>query len=86
MSVNFTWITAMRMLLAMTPLGASVVPATLALKEMESTVIVSLTLFLGNSMKKKIVSLNLHHMEHSSSVYRYQLLIFISWNRLQQRW
>lgn len=53
MSVNFTWITAMRMLLAMTPLGASIVPATLALKEMESTVIVSLTLFLGKSMKKK---------------------------------
>jgi len=80
MSVNFTWIIAMRMLLAMTPLGASVVPATLALKEMESTAIVSLTLFLGKSAKKKIVSLHLHHMEHSTSVYRYQLLIFISWN------
>jgi len=53
MSVNFSWITAMRMLLAMTPLGASAVPATLALKEMESTVIVSLNLFLGKSMKKK---------------------------------
>jgi len=58
MSVNFTWIIAMRMLLAMTLLGASVVPATLDLKEMESTVIVSLTLFLRKSMKKKIVSLH----------------------------
>ena len=56
MSVNFTWITAMRMLLAMTPLGASFVPATLVLKEMESTVIVSLTLFLGKSMKKKLLA------------------------------
>ena len=31
--------------------------------------------------EEKIVSLHLHHMEHSTSVYRYQLLIFTSWNR-----
>ena len=65
MSVNSIWIIAMRMLPAMTPLGASVVPATLALRETESTVVVSSTLFL---VKKQIINLHVYNKWKALSI------------------